>query len=75
MSENNPIYARIPKNKIPKTSAKTKNHGNNDGEDKDKKPKELLPQWISGGETNYCYGRVGMWAGEGISSLLLDDDE
>jgi len=41
----------------------------------DSKKGNVLQQFMSGGDTQYSYGRVGTWTGEAISSLLLDDDE
>ena len=60
LSESNPIYARVPSTKLDKNA-----DGSSNG-------KNMLQQLI--GETQYCYGRVGTWTGEAISSLLLEDD-
>jgi hypothetical protein len=61
ISENNPIYARVPK----------KNNKN-----KNNLLQQLMSKGGGGGgENDYHFGRVGTWTGEAISSLLLEDDE
>ena len=61
ISENNPIYARVPK----------KNNKN-----KNNLLQQLMSKGGGGGGDNdYHFGRVGTWTGEAISSLLLEDDE
>lgn len=63
LSEDNPIYARVPED-----------HGStNDGSDKSSK-NVLQKLLAAGGEKKYYYGRVGTWTGEAISSLLLDEE-
>mmetsp|Transcript_17383 Transcript_17383/g.19656 ORF Transcript_17383/g.19656 Transcript_17383/m.19656 type:complete len:444 (-) Transcript_17383:134-1465(-) len=63
VSEDNPIYARVPKRK--------KKNG-------DKDPMNLLQQFMSRqgreGKNDYHFGRVGTWTGEAISSFLLEDE-
>lgn len=60
LSENNPIYARVPKNERNDSNYRNRN---------------VLQQLIAGGgENDYHYGRVGTWTGEAISSLLLDPE-
>lgn len=63
VSENNPIYARVPKRRE---------------NSRDKDPMNLIQQFMSrqgrGGENDYHFGRVGTWTGEAISSILLEDE-
>jgi hypothetical protein len=67
LSENNPIYARVPK-----ATKDAKNRGDGSGKSNDNNGKNVLQQLMS--ENQYYYGRVGTWTGEAISSLLLDDE-
>lgn len=64
ISEDNPIYARVPK----------KNNKN-----KNNILQQLMSKGGGGGggggDNDYHFGRVGTWTGEAISSLLLEDDE
>lgn len=63
LSENNPIYARVPKTTRSKEGDGSSNNNNS---------KNMLQQLM--GDNQYDYGRVGTWTGEAISSLLLDDE-
>lgn len=66
LSENNPIYARVPK------TAKTKEK-NKGGDGSSKSSNNNMLQQLMG-DNQYDYGRVGSWTGEAISSLLVDDE-
>jgi len=73
LSENNPIYARVPK-QASSASEKTQNGGVSSGGSSNKNVLQQLMVGGRGGETKYDYGRVGTWTGEAISSLLLGDE-